>query len=198
MTMGERILKLRKAHGWSQEELADRIGVSRQAISRWELDSAKPDADNIIMLCELFGVSADYLLRDQCCVETEDSKQGSARIQSVSAYQILGILLVISSVLIFSAVGIMSAVHPQTYIYNDIVFMGLMGYALGNRLMWLILVIAAAFLAGVLLLLGKDRLQRWIKSVSAWFERIHPLWRFAMIIVVFFLIALLFIELYMA
>lgn len=64
MTIGEKILNLRKARGWSQEELAERIGVSRQAVSRWESDSAKPDADKIIALCDLFGVSADYLLRD--------------------------------------------------------------------------------------------------------------------------------------
>lgn len=60
MTMGEKILALRKARGWSQEELADQIGVTRQAVSRWESDSAKPDADRIIDLCDLFGVSADY------------------------------------------------------------------------------------------------------------------------------------------
>ena len=65
MTMGEKILTLRKSRGWSQEELADRLSVTRQAISRWESDSAKPDADNIIALCDLFEVSADYLLRDR-------------------------------------------------------------------------------------------------------------------------------------
>ena len=64
MTMGEKILNMRKARGWSQEELADRVGVSRQAVSRWESGSAKPDADKIIVICDLFGISADYLLRD--------------------------------------------------------------------------------------------------------------------------------------
>lgn len=64
MTIGEKILKLRKARGWSQEELAEHVGVTRQAVSRWESDSAKPDADKIIAICDLFGISADYLLRD--------------------------------------------------------------------------------------------------------------------------------------
>lgn len=64
MTIGEKILNMRKARGWSQEELAEHIGVSRQAVSRWESGSAKPDADKIIAICDLFGVSADYLLRD--------------------------------------------------------------------------------------------------------------------------------------
>ncbi len=62
MTLGEKILSLRKARGWNQEELADRIGVSRQAVSRWESDSAKPDGDKIIAICREFGISADYLL----------------------------------------------------------------------------------------------------------------------------------------
>lgn len=65
MTLGEKILNMRKARSWSQEELAELIGVTRQAVSRWESDSAKPDADKIIALCDLFGVSADYLLRDK-------------------------------------------------------------------------------------------------------------------------------------
>ena len=48
MTMGEKILNMRKARGWSQEELAERIGVTRQAVSRWESGAAKPDADKLI------------------------------------------------------------------------------------------------------------------------------------------------------
>lgn len=62
MTMGEKILTMRRSRGWSQEELADRVGVTRQAVSRWESGSAKPDSDKIITICTLFGVSADYLL----------------------------------------------------------------------------------------------------------------------------------------
>lgn len=64
MTTGDRIQALRKARGWSQEELAAQIGVSRQAVSRWELDSTKPEAEKILALCDRFGVSTDYLLRE--------------------------------------------------------------------------------------------------------------------------------------
>jgi len=69
MTMGEKILALRKARGWSQEELAEQVGVTRQAVSRWESGAAKPDADKTIAVCDLFGVSADYLLRDNYSAE---------------------------------------------------------------------------------------------------------------------------------
>ena len=62
MKLSEKILALRKARCMSQEELAEALGVSRQAVSRWEGDSALPDANNVLQLSKLFGVSADYLL----------------------------------------------------------------------------------------------------------------------------------------
>ena len=65
MTLGEKILTLRKARGWSQEELAGRIGVTRQALSRWESGAAVPDTVNVVELSDLFGVSCDYLLREK-------------------------------------------------------------------------------------------------------------------------------------
>ena len=64
MKLSEKIVNLRKARNMSQEELAEKLGVSRQAVSRWEVGSALPDASNILQLSKLFGVSADYLLND--------------------------------------------------------------------------------------------------------------------------------------
>ena len=64
MKLSEKIVNLRKARNISQEELAEQLGVSRQAVSRWEVGSALPDASNILQLSKLFGVSADYLLND--------------------------------------------------------------------------------------------------------------------------------------
>lgn len=64
MKLGEKILRLRKARNMSQEELASTIGVSRQAVSRWEMGAALPDAGNVLQLSKLFGVTADYLLDD--------------------------------------------------------------------------------------------------------------------------------------
>lgn len=65
MRFEEKIVELRKQRGLSQEELAEQLGVSRQAVSRWELGSTMPDIPNLLQLCELFGVSADYLVRDE-------------------------------------------------------------------------------------------------------------------------------------
>jgi len=65
MNLSEKIVKLRRAAGMSQEEMAGRLNVSRQAVSRWELGTAKPDAENILQLSRLFSVTADYLLNDE-------------------------------------------------------------------------------------------------------------------------------------
>lgn len=64
MKLSDKILSLRKQSGLSQEELAEKLNVSRQAVSRWEVGSAQPDASNVLQLSKLFGVTADYLLND--------------------------------------------------------------------------------------------------------------------------------------
>ena len=64
MTLSDKIIKLRKAAGWSQEDLAEKLDISRQAISRWENGTALPDANNIRQLSKLFHVTADYLLNE--------------------------------------------------------------------------------------------------------------------------------------
>lgn len=65
MNMAERILELRKKKGISQEELADKIGVSRQAVSKWESDTSYPEPEKIILLSDFFQVSTDYLLKGE-------------------------------------------------------------------------------------------------------------------------------------
>ena len=65
MTLGQKITNLRKARGMTQEELSEAIGVTRQTISKWELDTSTPDLDYLCKLCDLFGVTADYLIRPE-------------------------------------------------------------------------------------------------------------------------------------
>ena len=66
MTFSEKLIRLRKSAGLSQEELADRLGVSRQAVSRWEQGSTYPDLPNLQQITREFGVSADYLIGNGC------------------------------------------------------------------------------------------------------------------------------------
>ncbi len=64
MILADKIVNLRKKAGWSQEELAEKMGVSRQSISKWEGAQSVPDMNRILKLSEVFHVSTDYLLRD--------------------------------------------------------------------------------------------------------------------------------------
>lgn len=74
-----RLLQYRKQHGLSQEALAEKIGVSRQAISKWERAEASPDTDNLILLADIYGVSLDELLKGE---STEEEKSESEIPQS--------------------------------------------------------------------------------------------------------------------
>ena len=64
MILADKILNLRKKSGWSQEELAEKLNVSRQSISKWESAASIPDINKILELAKLFGVTTDYLLKD--------------------------------------------------------------------------------------------------------------------------------------
>lgn len=70
MILADKIIRLRKKNGWSQEELADKMNVSRQAVSKWEGAQTIPDLEKILQLGVLFGVTTDYLLKDE--IEDEE------------------------------------------------------------------------------------------------------------------------------
>ena len=76
MTIGEKINQLRTTAGISQEELAEKISVSRQSVSKWEMNQALPQIDKVLQLCELFGISADALLQENLSV-TARKKTGN-------------------------------------------------------------------------------------------------------------------------
>ena len=65
MTFSEKISALRKQKGWSQEELAEKLMVTRQAVSKWESAQSMPDLDKLVQLSEALGISTDYLLKDE-------------------------------------------------------------------------------------------------------------------------------------
>ena len=69
MSFADKLIQLRKAKGLSQEDLADSLGVSRQAISRWEQGNTFPDLLNLQKIMKVFGVSADYLICDEYAAE---------------------------------------------------------------------------------------------------------------------------------
>ena len=65
MILADKIIELRKKNGWSQEDLAEKLEVSRQSISKWESAQSIPDMNKILKLSEVFSVSTDYLLKDE-------------------------------------------------------------------------------------------------------------------------------------
>lgn len=65
MILAEKIILLRKRNGWSQEELAEQLGISRQSVSKWELGASIPDLDKVLKMSRLFDVTTDYLLKDE-------------------------------------------------------------------------------------------------------------------------------------
>ena len=65
MNIGERILELRKSKGYSQEDIANKLNVSRQTVSKWETNQSLPESDKIVPLCELFNISTDFLLMNK-------------------------------------------------------------------------------------------------------------------------------------
>ena len=65
MILADKIMTLRKKTGWSQEELAAQLNVSRQSVSKWEGAQSIPDMDKVVQMSRLFGVTTDFLLKDE-------------------------------------------------------------------------------------------------------------------------------------
>jgi transcriptional regulator with XRE-family HTH domain len=84
MIFADKLIVLRKKMGLSQEELADRLDVSRQAVSKWESGQTTPDLEKIIKLSSLFNVSTDYLLKDEIVIEESVKEDNNEHILSLN------------------------------------------------------------------------------------------------------------------
>lgn len=73
MDFADKLLKLRTQYGYSQEALAEKLNVSRQAVSKWELGTTLPETDKVITISDFFNVSTDYLLKDKFQLSNNDS-----------------------------------------------------------------------------------------------------------------------------
>ena len=115
MKFEEKLMALRKKGGMSQEELADQLGVSRQAISRWELGTTLPDAPNLLKLSNLFCVTVDYLLRDEC--ESECDLLSSKNEMSTTAQKKRELYLVATIAFTLAALAFLIAAIDRMNIY---------------------------------------------------------------------------------
>lgn len=122
MILADKIMNLRKQNGWSQEQLAEQLGVSRQSVSKWESGMSIPDLEKILKMSTLFGVSTDYLLKDEIeqelPSETEDVYVNEARyisleeantymdlVESLSEKIAVGVMLCILSPVMLIVLG---------------------------------------------------------------------------------------------
>lgn len=84
MILADKIIRLRKKNGWSQEELAEKMNVSRQAVSKWESTQTTPDLEKILLLSSLFGVTTDYLLKDELEAEEFTDNDNESPVRTVT------------------------------------------------------------------------------------------------------------------
>ena len=131
MNMADRIQYLRKTNGISQEELADKVGVSRQAVSKWESEQSLPDLGKIITMSDYFGVTTDYILKG--IEPVADKEQKSSELTSK-------ILYIASTA--FVAIGLFSAfagwheTKTMDTIWGSMIIqaVGIAGYFIGRLL----------------------------------------------------------------
>ena len=84
--MGEKLRQLRRKKGLSQEAVAKELGISRQAVSKWETDIAQPDLDNLKKICEILDISADELL-DISCTKLQEKEICNCEIYLINSYE---------------------------------------------------------------------------------------------------------------
>lgn len=131
MNMADRIQYLRKTKGMSQEQLADKTGVSRQAVSKWESEQSTPDLEKIIMMSEFFGVTTDYILKG---IEPAEDPEQKGR-------EMAGRVLFVSSTA-FVAIGLFCAFggwyekQSMEVVWGSMVIqaVGIAGYFIGKLL----------------------------------------------------------------
>ena len=117
MNIADRIQYLRKQKGLSQEELADKIGVSRQAVSKWGSEQSTPDLDKIIVMSDLFEVTTDYILKGIEPVSTTSKKTIKA--------------LYLGFVLVFATIAGIWSFTANRFNYDECLFIILAGGAVG-------------------------------------------------------------------
>lgn len=183
MTLGEKLQRLRKSRGWSQEQLASEIHVSRQALSKWELGAAVPDTENVLQLARLFDVSTDFLLKD----EWEEDKSRAVQQPAVSARSHrrihpltgLGCSLSALSAAGLLILGILSSIHPAYVDYASVVTAtgevietvneaGLKAYLTVHHLHWLFDLCLTTVFAGMIVSL----LPWWMPVIRSWGQKI--------------------------
>lgn len=161
MALGETLTDLRKAKGLSQEQLAEELDITRQTISKWELNQSTPDINYLVQLSDFFCVSTDYLIKgeqsnnapdcDNTDFESSNTEHIETRSSSCKIYTwcfYLGAISTGVSLIGIIAFVICSALHPWGALVGNMYFEGLMGFLIGTKTLWFFIILSALFIAG--------------------------------------------------
>ena len=160
MSFGENLQKLRKQKGWSQEELAEKLELTRQTVSKWELEQSTPDLDYIIALSDLFQVSTDYLIKGEHTAEKQEAIPAENMKKPVITEEarLVTIWVIMGSVLVLlglgGVIGFMglAASSPPAYAeINGYHFEGFLGYLLCHHAVPYFAICVLLLLAGAAL-----------------------------------------------
>ena len=153
MNMADRIQHLLKSKGISQEELADKVGVSRQAVSKWESEQSAPDIEKVILLSDFFDVTTDYLLKGIEPVSEKNTEKCDARVFSLVG-TVLNFIGLVAAIMIW--------IEEQTPIS---VAAGLILMAVGIML----------FVMGQFIGENKEKASFWFWLVNIWIVILMPI-----------------------
>ncbi len=180
MKLSEKILTLRKKAGMSQEELAEKLNLSRQAVSRWEVGSAVPDAYNVLQLSKLFGVTSDYLLNDDYESDhdvpavklTKDAGNQKVKTVIAACASAVGLLL---NFVIYILSRFIEVMVPRRVMVDGVLVYEWRGDHLGRsykyfideyELEFLVFLGWALFLAGLIyIILKNSKVKNWLKKL---------------------------------
>lgn len=122
MNLAEKIQQLRKRSDLSQEQLADKLGISRQSISKWESEQSTPEIDRIVQLSEIFGVTTDYLLKDIDCLENPvlSAKDKNPSSSNNELRLIITTICIACSFISIFVMWILSKIYPAPIVFYNI------------------------------------------------------------------------------
>ena len=142
--LAEKLYKLRKNSGLSQEQLAEQLNVSRQAISKWESGTAIPESEKLITISNYFDISVDYLLKDS----KEDENLITYGETKEKSKMVVGIIICITGIIAMILWGLISILSPEA---SDRIGTSSMITIDGNGIILFVCVVAIIFGAGILL-----------------------------------------------
>jgi len=168
MILSEKITQCRKQLGWSQEELAEKMGVSRQSVSKWESTNSIPDLNKIIKLAKLFNVSTDFLLKDEIETVQHLTEETNSNLAQVSLEQALDFIKSKKEQAILTAKGVACFVCSAVPLFFLLALSNTPSIALNKQVATVIGIIAIFLMiaAGVRLVINTNRFERRLAPIE--------------------------------